>query len=82
MPNILLIHKDNTPLKRIIENQIIFKPTSDDLHNSDIGQYISTKVIPQIQQKDFDIVYIKDTLSDNYIDFYGLILAYHITLVS
>jgi len=78
----LLIHNDNTPLKIIVENQIIFKPTIDDLNNSDIDRYISNEVIPKIKDKEFDIIYIKDTLSENYIDFYGLILAYHIRLSS
>ncbi len=80
MHKILLIHNDNTPLKNIISNQIIFNPTIDDLNNSDIDKYISHEVIPQIQDRGFDVICIKDTLSENYIDFYGLVLAYHIRL--
>lgn len=80
MHKILLIHNDNTPLKNIISNQIIFNPTIDDLNNSDIDKYISHEVIPQIQDREFDVICIKDTLSENYIDFYGLVLAYHIRL--
>lgn len=48
--------------------------------NSNIDQYISEEVIKEIAQKEFDILFIKDNLSSNYMDFYGLILAYHIRL--
>lgn len=80
MYNALLIHNDNTPLKEIIENKIVFKPTIDDLNSSDLDRYISNEIIPQVKDKEFDIIYIKDALSENYIDFYGLVLAYHIRL--
>jgi hypothetical protein len=54
----LLIHNDNTPLKSIIEDQIIFKPTIDELNNSDIDKYISNEVLPKIHEKEFDIIYV------------------------
>jgi len=78
MTNALLIHNNNTPLKKMIDNQIVFNPTIDDLSENDIDGFISKTVMPQIKEKKFQIIYIKDNLSVNYLDFYGLILAYHI----
>ena len=78
MTNALLIHNNNTPLKKVIDNQIVFNPTVDDLSENDIDGFISKTVMPQIKEKEFQIIYIKDNLSVNYLDFYGLILAYHI----
>ena len=78
MTNALLIHNNNTPLKKDIDNQIVFNPTIDDLSENDIDGFISKIVMPQIKEKEFQIIYIKDNLSVNYLDFYGLILAYHI----
>jgi len=78
----LLIHSDNAPLNsdnRIVES-ILFSPTIKELSNSDIDTYISKKILPQIANTQCEIIYIRDTLSDNYIDFYGLVLAYHIRL--
>ena len=78
----LLIHNDNTPLNihPDISTSILFAPTLEELNNSDIDTYISKKILPQIKNEEFDIVFIRDTLSKNYIDFYGLVLAYHIRL--
>jgi len=81
----LLIHNDNTPLVNLLNKElktILFSPTVDELNNSDIDTFISTKIIPKVNELNFDIIYIKDTLSDNYIDFYGLLVAYHIRLSS
>jgi len=78
MTNALLIHNNNTPLKKMIDNQIVFNPTIDDLSENDIDGFISKTVMPQIKEREFQIIYIKDNLSVNYLDFYGLILAYHI----
>jgi CheY-like chemotaxis protein len=78
MTNALLIHNNNTPLKKVINNQIVFNPTIDDLSENDIDGFISKIVMPQIKKREFQIIYIKDNLSVNYLDFYGLILAYHI----
>lgn len=80
MHEVLLIHYDNTPLLEKFSNSIKFNPSTDELKSSDIDTFISKKIIPQIQNKRFSIICIKDTLSENYIDFYGLILAHHIRL--
>lgn len=73
----LLIHKDNTPIKC---NSIDFKIDSFDFGNSDLDTYISQEFIPKIVEKDFNILFIKDNLSDNYLELYGITLAYHIRL--
>ncbi len=80
MTNALLIHNNNTSLKKVIDinNQIVFNPTTEDLSENDIDGFISKTIMPQIKEKEFQIIYIKDNLSVNYLDFYGLILAYHI----
>jgi hypothetical protein len=82
MHKVLLIHNDNTPLKKSLlsPSPILFSPTIDDLNDSDIDTYISREIIPQLKKEEFDLLVIKDSLSENYIDFYGLILAYHIRL--
>ncbi len=78
MNNALLIHNDNTSFKETIRNKILFNPTIDDLINGDIDKYISKNIISHIKIKKFEIIFIKDNLSSNYIDFHGLRLAYHI----
>lgn len=82
MDEILLIHNDNTPHLDKFDNSIKFNPSTEELNNSDIDSYISNQIIPILINKNFKIIYIKDTLSENYIDFYGLILAHHIRLSS
>jgi len=80
MNNALLIHNDNTPLINKINNTIKFNPSIEEINNSDIDLFISIHIIPQLLNRTFNIIYIKDTLSNNYLDFYGLKLAYHIRL--
>ncbi len=82
MHKVLLIHNDNTPLKKspLISSAILFSPSIDELNDSDMDTYISNKIIPKLKEVDFDLLIIKDSLSENYIDFYGLVLAYHIRL--
>ncbi len=46
----------------------------------DLDTYISDKIIQKIEDKNFDIVFIKDNLSSNYLELYGLRVAYHIRL--
>jgi len=82
MDEILLIHNDNVPLIENFPNSFKFNPSIDELNESDIDTFISKQIIPQLEKKSFNILCIKDTLSENYIDFYGLILAYHIRLSS
>lgn len=78
----LLIHKDNTPLKSKVKILEKFDIETFDFGNSDLDTYISQKFIPKITEKDFNIVFIKDNLSDNYLELYGITLAYHIRLSS
>lgn len=82
MNEALLIHFDNTPLVTRVADSIKFNPSMEDLNNSDIDTFISKQIIPKIQEKNFKVIIIKDTLSENYIDFYGLVLSYHIRLSS
>lgn len=76
----LLIHNDNSPISEIADVSIVFSPHVEELRNSDIDSYISNVILPQIKNSEFDVILIKDKLSENYIDFFGLILAYHIRL--
>ena len=80
MFNPLLIHKDNTPIKKICKNSLDFSIDSFDFSNSDIDTYISKNFIPELAKEDFNIIFLKDNLSDNYLELYGIILAYHIRL--
>ena len=85
MTNLFLIHNDNsfTEINNITDD---LKFGLDDPLNtqnvidSDIDNYISKVFIPSIQDKEMDILFIKDSLSKNYLDFLGLRLAYHIRL--
>ena len=75
MKNSLLIHNDNVPFKSKFTETIAFKPTS-----VDIDEYITHDIIPQIKKLNPQIIYIKDNLSSNYLELYGLRLVYHIRL--
>ena len=76
MNNTLLIHNDNVSDIESFTHEIKFQPTF-----SDLDKYISLDIIEkQLKSKEFDIVYIKDNLSSNYLDLYGLRVAYHIRL--
>lgn len=69
----LLIHNDNVS-KCSIQNEIIFS------NQEDIDTYISSKIIPELTSRAFDKIFIKDNLSLNYLELYGLRVAYHIRL--
>ncbi len=71
----LLIHNDNVAQKEHYTHSKKFSVVS-----SDIDAYISSDIIVSMQKIEYDIVYIKDNLSDNYIDLLGLRVAYHIRL--
>ena len=74
----LLIHNDNVAYIESFEKSKKFAPNF-----SDIDKYISIEII-QKELKDtlFDVIYIKDNLSSNYLELYGLRVAYHIRLSS
>ncbi len=76
----LLVHKNNTPLKTQMKMLEKFDIESFDFGNSDLDTYISKIFLPKLQKKDFNILFIKDNLSDNYLELYGITLAYHIRL--
>ena len=76
----LLIYKEETLLNKKIENTEEFSIETFDFGNSDLDTYISQIFLPKLQKKEFNILFIKDNLSDNYLELYGIILAYHIRL--
>ena len=69
----IVIHYDNVI---DIEFDYDIKFNSDD----DIDIYISSYIINELKNKEFDKIFIKDNLSTNYLELYGLRLAYHIRL--
>ena len=83
-PKSLLIHNNNSPIKNKVTEKLLFNletyGSSVMRNDFNIDSYISKTIIPQIKEIDFDVLYIKDSLSSNYMDFYGLLIAYHIRL--
>lgn len=71
----LLIHNNNVPYLENFTVALPFNSTS-----GDIDKYISEQIIPDMTTCDFDIIYIKDSLSVNYLELCGLRMAYHIRL--
>jgi len=71
----VVIHYDNVI---DIEFDDDIKFNSDD----DIDKYISSYIIDELSNKEFDKIFIKDNLSSNYLELYGLRVAYHIRLSS
>lgn len=78
----LLIYKGETLLDEKINASEEFNIETFDFGNSDLDTYISQEFIPTIAKKDFNILFIKDNLSDNYLELYGITLVYHIRLSS
>ncbi len=76
----LIIHNDNTSLINECKKELLFNLESFDFGNSDLDTYISENFIPKLLQKEFNILFIKDNLSGNYLELYGILLAYHIRL--
>lgn len=78
----ILIHNKNTPNtlqeKFNQENIIAFDYSNSDYKS--IDEYISKVVIENIKNNKTDLIYIKDSLSSNYLELYGLRVAYHIRL--
>lgn len=71
----LIIHNDNVS-SCSFENEIVFIFSNQE----DIDTYISNEIIPRLMTETFDKIFIKDNLSSNYLELYGLRLAYHIRL--
>jgi len=78
----LLIHNNNTILSTRIVNKLSLDLDKLDFENSDLDAYITNNIIPLIKEKNFNILFIKDNLSQNYIELYGILLTYHIRLSS
>ncbi|CAA6809488.1 MAG: Unknown protein [uncultured Sulfurovum sp.] len=72
--NSLIIHNDKSPFLEKFEYQIKFSSTND------IDRYITNTIIPKIKKSSIDKIYIKDSLSSNYLELLGLRVAYHIRL--
>ncbi len=71
----MLIHNNNIVDLQQFPNRIKFTPNV-----SEIDEYISKSIVLELKQKEFDVIYIKDNLSSNYLDLYGIRVAYHIRL--
>jgi len=74
MSKTLLIHHGNVPSVDTTHS-IKF-----DVSSADVDSYISTVILPKIKECEFDVIFIKDSLSENYLELYGLRVAYHIRL--
>jgi len=77
--NILLIHSDNTSLTEhsfLDQHQEYFSVPQ----NKEVDQHISEFIQTDIKPNEPDALFIKYALTDNYIAFIGLRLAYHIRL--
>jgi len=73
MHNNIVIHHNNIDLN-LFSKRIKFLSTVD------VDSYISTNIINQLVKKDFEVIFIKDNLSSNYLELLGLRVAYHIRL--
>ena len=72
----VIIHHDNVCDLQIFNKHVKFIQSSED-----IDTYISDNIInKELQSKEFDTIFIKDNLSSNYLELYGLRVAYHIRL--
>ncbi|MDD4329877.1 MAG: response regulator [Aliarcobacter sp.] len=69
----IVIHYNN--IVNMEFNDIIEFNSSDD-----IDTYISKEIINELKNKEFDTIFIKDNLTSNYLELYGLRVAYHIRL--
>lgn len=72
--NSVLIHNNNLVDITLFSNRIRFTT------NEDIDKYISDYIIKELQTKKFNKIFVKDNLSSNYLELYGLKVAYHIRL--
>ena len=80
-------NEDQTSQKKNISihyDNIIDIAFDDDIKfngDDNIDKYISSYIIKEeLQEKEFDRIFIKDNLSSNYLELYGLRVAYHIRL--
>ncbi len=77
MNNEILIHNDNISksVSREFESQNIihFDYLSSDYNKLD--DYISKVIVEDLKTKNFNMIFIKDNLSLNYLELYGLRVA-------
>ena len=71
----ILIHNNNVADITLFSNRIRFS-----LNEDDIDKYISKEIIETLKNKEFDKIFIKDNLSSNYLELYGLRVAYHVRM--
>lgn len=80
MNNSILIHHKNVPENINVHfadsNIIEFTYCNSKFKN--IDEYISKVIIENLKNKEFKIIYVKDNLSSNYLELYGLRVVYHI----
>jgi len=80
----ILIHYNNTPNnvnnQFYTDNIIDFDYSNRDETIKSLNEYISKVIINKLKNKEIKIIYIKDNLSSNYLELYGLRVAYHIRL--
>ncbi|WP_457748219.1 hypothetical protein [Sulfurimonas sp.] len=70
--NRVFVHSNN--LCGDYENRVLFSP------NIELDKYISQDLLVEIEQENPDVIFIKDALSEQYIDLLGLRVAMHIRL--
>lgn len=73
----LLIHNSDYYFNNLFTNEIKFDFAAS--FNSNIDEFISNK-LDELLDKDFEVIIIKESLSSNYLDFFGLLFATHIRL--
>ena len=71
----LVIHHNNICSFKLFDEIEKFNASED------IDKYISEMII-DLKEKDFEVLFIKDNLSSNYLELLGLRVAYHIRLSS
>ena len=78
----ILIHNNNTSkkLQSLFEKDNIINFDYNNEKYKYLDEYISKEIISKLQEKTFDIVFIKDNLSSSYLELIGLRVAYHIRL--
>jgi CheY-like chemotaxis protein len=88
MSKSIVIHNNNINLEYIPKElehlsfglQTYINTNDSDILDNDIDNYMSKFIETIKNEGNFDLIFIKDTLSENYMDLYGLLLAYHIRL--
>lgn len=78
----ILIHNQNTPLnlQAKFHHETIIQFDYLNCGYKSIDEYISKVLIDDLKNKKIDVIYIKDNLSSNYLELYGLRVAYHVRL--